>query len=210
MGSSSDTHLTSVWTSKTNTLRLNYVSNVDDFYFSRSIWNNKKKVTKMGIIFQKKNEGRIVDSKYIFSHFWSIVFKGIYHFFFPFFLSLETYERIRILFELETRSFPSLMTNALSCYARDKLPPCSLFLLILKIVPTFFPLPPPDESLDRVTRTKINKSCSLLEVSFVFSKKGKKKSFALVRETRFDYHELSCYTTRRRRQFRCNHMKQIE
>lgn len=67
------------------------------------------------------------------------------------------------------------MTNALSCYARDKLPPCSLFLLILKIVPTFFPLPPPDESLDRVTRTKINKSCSLLEVSFVFSKKGKKK-----------------------------------
>ena len=88
--------------------------------------------------------------------------------------------------------------------------PCSLFLLILKIVPTFFPLPPPDESLDRVTRTKINKSCSLLEVSFVFSKKGKKKSFALVRETRFDYHELSCYTTRRRRQFRCNHMKQIE
>lgn len=51
MGSSSDTHLTSVWTTKTNTLRLNYVSNVDDFYFSRSIWNNKKKVTKMGIIF---------------------------------------------------------------------------------------------------------------------------------------------------------------
>lgn len=33
------------------------------------------------------------------------------------------------------------MTNALSCYVRDKLPPCSLFLLILKIVLTFFPLP---------------------------------------------------------------------
>ena len=101
--------------------------------------------------------------------------------------------------------------------ANDK---CVVMLRAWQITPVFsvsfnfkdrsYFFPPPDESLDRVTRTKINKSCSLLEVSFVFSKR--KKSFALIRDwrTRFDYRELSCYTTRKRRQFRSNHMKQIE
>lgn len=94
------------------------------------------------------------------------------------------------------------MTNALSCYVRDKLPPCSLFLLILKIVLTFFP--PLDESLHRVTKTKINKSCSLLEVFRLFFRKGKKVSISLETGARFDYHELRRVATEKGDSFERN------
>lgn len=114
--------------------------------------------------------------KNIFFHFF--LFKRIYHFFFL---------RIRILFELAIRFVPSLMTNALSCYVRDKLPPCSLFLLILKIVLTFFP--PSMNHCIELRRRRLIRAVRYWKCRLFF-RKGKKVSVSLETGARFDYHEL--------------------
>lgn len=85
------------------------------------------------------------------------------------------------------------MTNALSCYVRDKLPPCSLFLLILKIVLTFFP------SMNHwieLRGRRLIRAVHYWKYRLFFFEKEKKKVSLSFEQTgeRFDYHELSCYT----------------